>query len=647
MVVLVRRLIAVVALLLALPSIAQQASPVPTAWRLLDYIAVDYTEAVRGGRVVNEAEYAEMTEFAGTARDLLAGLPASDARARLIADADTLKQLIATKAAPEKVAASARGVARELLAAHPLPLAPAAPPDPARGAQLYASQCASCHGLSGDGQGPAAAGLDPPPIAFTDVDRARQRSVFALYQVIEQGIDGTSMPSFAALPAQDRWALAFHVGRLAFPADAARAGEKEWSTNAAARAALPNLEALTQVTPAALAARLGQANADAITAYLRHQPDVLLPKAETSLALARTRLAQSVAAYAAGHRRRATDLALSAYLDGFEPVEPVLAARNGSLMAQIEGAMGELRARISRGAPLAEVRAQAETVTSLFAEAEAEIAPEQASPTSSFVGAFTVLLREGLEALLIVIAIIAFLRKSNRSDVLPYVHGGWIAALAAGVGTWWAATRLVDISGASRELTEGFGALFAAAVLLWVGIWMHGKSTAQAWQAYIRDKLDRALSRRSAWFLFGLAFLVVYREVFETILFYAALWSQGGGAALLAGAGAAAALLAVIAWAMLRYSRKLPITQFFAWSSALIAVLAVVLAGKGVSALQEAGLLNVAPLPVIPRIEILGLYPTVQGVLLQIATLVALLIGFGLNNRRAPRDPTQPAPSGA
>ncbi len=644
---LVRRLVAVVALLLALPSAAQEASPVQTAWRLLDYIAVDYTEAVRGGRVVNEAEYAEMTEFAGTARDLLAGLPASDARARLIADADRLKQLIAAKAAPEKVAASARGLARELLAAHPLPLAPASPPDPARGAQLYASQCASCHGLSGDGHGPAAAGLDPPPIAFTDFDRARQRSVFALYQVIEQGIDGTSMPSFAALPAQDRWALAFHVGQLAFPADTARAGEKEWSTNAAAREALPNLEALTQVTPAALAERLGQANADAITAYLRNQPDAILPKAETSLALARTRLAESVAAYEAGNRRRATDLALSAYLDGFEPVEPVLAARNGSLMAQIEGAMGELRARISRGAPPAEVRAQAEMVTTLFAEAETEIAPEQASPTSSFVGAFTVLLREGLEALLIVIAIVAFLRKSNRTDVLPYVHGGWVAALAAGVGTWWAATRLVDISGASRELTEGFGALFAAAVLLWVGIWMHGKSNAQAWQAYIRDKLDRALSKRSAWFLFGLAFLIVYREVFETILFYAALWSQGGGAALLAGAGAGAALLAVIAWAMLRYSRKLPITQFFAWSSALIAVLAVVLAGKGVSAIQEAGLLNVAPLPFVPRIEILGLYPTVQGVLLQIATLVALLIGFWLNNRRAPRDPARPAASGA
>src|SRR3546814_19244915 len=107
---------------------------------------------------------------------------------------------------------------------------------------------------------------------------------------------------------------------------------------------------------------------------------------------------------------------------------------------------------------------------------------------------------------------------------MGYVHGGWVAALLAGIATWAAATYVINVSGASRELTEGFGALFAAAVLLSVGIWMHGKAQAGAWQRYIREKLSKALSRRSAWFLFGLTFVVVYREVFETILFYQALW---------------------------------------------------------------------------------------------------------------------------
>src|SRR3546814_1682559 len=126
------------------------------------------------------------------------------------------------------------------------------------------------------------------------------------------------------------------------------------------------------------------------------------------------------------------------------------------------------------------------------------------------------------------------------------------------------ATYFVTISGADRELTEGIGALLAALVLVSVGIWMHGKSQAGEWRRYIQEKMGKALSRKSAWFLFGLAFVVVYREVFETILFYAALWNPASSGTIFSGALAALAVLAVIAWLMLRFSRKLPITQFFA-----------------------------------------------------------------------------------
>src|SRR6185503_9110729 len=149
---------------------------------------------------------------------------------------------------------------------------------------------------------------------------------------------------------------------------------------------------------------------------------------------------------------------------------------------------------------------------------------------------------------------------------------------------WWVATSLISVSGASRELTEGFGSLLAAAILLFVGVWMHGKAQAGAWQRYVRDKLDKALnSRGSAWFLFLLAFIAVYREVFETIIFFAALGGQGNGAWLAGGIAVAFFLLGLVAWAMLSLSKQLPIAKFFAYSAALIAVLAVVLAGKGVA----------------------------------------------------------------
>src|SRR3546814_3074185 len=117
---------------------------------------------------------------------------------------------------------------------------------------------------------------------------------------------------------------------------------------------------------------------------------------------------------------------------------------------------------------------------------------------------------------------IAFLRKAQRTEVLPYVHAGTAVALAGGVATWGVATYLVASSGASRELTEGAASLLAAAVLLFVGIWMHGKSQAGAWQQYIRDKVSAALPRRSGWLLLLLPFVVDTREVFAKILFYVA-----------------------------------------------------------------------------------------------------------------------------
>lgn len=629
-------LLALTAGIFSTASAAEETAPSSqVAWRLLDYLAVDYPGAVKDGKVVSASEYAEMREFSASVRDRIAGLPSTPAKPTLAAEAGDLVRAIEAKASAADVAARAHKLGAELLSAYPTPLAPTKAPDLARGAALYVEQCAACHGASGRGDGPNAKTLNPPPVAFADIERARQRSLFGLYQVIGQGLDGTAMPSFAHLPSDERWALAFYVGRFAFSEDAALAGERLWASDAQLRGQFPNLQALTQTSPAALAAQLGEPKATQLVAYLRRHPEATTPPAAGSLAIARTKLAQSLARYEAGDKTAAKELALAAYLDGFEPVEPSLTARDAALMTRVEGAMGELRAAISGDAPASDVRTEVNRLFALLDLAERALAPAQASAASSFAGAFTILLREGLEALLIVVAMIAFLRKAERRDVLPYVHGGWVLALVAGGLTWAAATYLISISGASRELTEGFGSLLSAAVLISVGVWMHGKGQADAWQAYIKEKLAAALSKQSAWFLFLLAFVVVYREVFETILFYAAMWSQGARTAILAGAGAAIAALGVIAWALLSYSKRLPISQFFTYSSMLISALAVVLAGKGVAALQEAGLIDIHPLAAVPRIELLGIFPTVEGVGAQVATLLAILLGFWLSARRA------------
>jgi high-affinity iron transporter len=615
-----------------------QGNDAQTAWRLLDYLSVDYAGAVSGGKVVSESEYAEMREFSGSVAERLSALPTNPAKPALRAASGKLRAAIERKAPADEVAAIARQLGRDLLKAYPVPLGPKTIPDAELGTRLYAQDCASCHGIEGRADTPMARQLDPPPIAFADRARASERSPFALYQVIDQGLEGTAMASFAHLPADQKWALAFHVAGLAYPPALAAEGKRIWESDAALRQAVPNLDALSGLSEQALARQLGSADkAAAVIAYLRANPAAVDATAPSSpLATGRQLLQQSHAAYQAGDRAHARDLALAAYLDGFEPVEAVLGARDGSIVARVETAMGGLRAAIARGADPADVGARINAISALFDEAEAALAPDQESAVSTFIGAFTILFREGLEALLIVVGMLAFLRKGGRAEMTRPVHFGWTSALVAGGLTWWAATGLIEVSGASRELTEGFGSLLAAAVLLFVGIWMHGKSRADEWQRYIKHKVGHALSRKSGWFLFMLAFIAVYREVFETILFYAAM-AQQHAQALVGGALAGGAALAVIAVTMLKFSQRLPIAKFFAYSSALVAVLAVVLAGKGVAALQESGMVGVDPVSWAPRIPMLGIFPTGQGLIVQLATLAILVAGFAWNQRESRR----------
>lgn len=627
----------VVALLATLPLPA--ATPaieadVRQTWQLLDYVGVDYGGAVANGAVVSGTEYQEMQEFVATARARLAALPASTDRDTHLAQADQLVAAVAAKADAAAVARLAHGLADALLATYGIAVAPRAVPDLSRAQTLYVSQCSSCHGLTGHADGPAAAALSPPPVAFADAARARERSTFALYQVISQGVAGTAMPAFTTLSDEERWALAFRVGTLAYPPTLQRDGEQLWQATPALRGRFPNMDAVTRITEAELSASLGEQPARAALAYLRAHPEAVTASRTTtaSLVLARQRLEESQTAYTAGDPARATALALSAYLDGFEPVEPSLALRDRALLDRVEHAMGEYRARIARGAPVADIAAQADVLRTLIDGADTALSTSSADATTAFLGSLTILLREGLEALLIVIAMIAFLRKAERTDVLRYVHAGWMGALLAGLLTWGIATYVVSVSGAGREVTEGISSLFAAAVLLGVGIWMHQKSLAGRWQQYVREKLSAALTRRSAWFLFALAFISVYREVFETILFYIALWNENNGLALLAGLVTGIVLLGVIAVVLLRYSKRLPIAQFFSWSSLLIAVLAVVLAGKGVAALQEAGWVAVQPIDG-PRLALLGIYPSLQPVLAQLAVLIVAVLGFVVNRR--------------
>lgn len=593
--------------------------------QLVDYIGVDYAEAVADGQIISQGEYAEMQDFAAAAAGQIGELEAGTADSGLVSQARALQRMIAERSPPQQVANLAGELRQTLLDRFEIVAVPRRAPDPAQARAVFAQHCASCHGATGRGDGPLAQGMEPAPTNFHDSQRYAQRTLHGLYSTITLGVDETGMTSFAAtLSERERWNLAFYVGRMGVAEPAAVAGSTAWS-QARPEHPLKDLQTLTTTTPAEARARWGE-NGRVMMAHARSQPSVLFAR-HSPLVYADNQIQASLDAYRAGDADSAYEAAVTAYLEGFELAEPALDAAAPQLRREVEDAMTGYRELVRGNAEVAAVASQAEKVRSLLDAAAGRLDSATLSHEAAFTGAFVILVREGLEALLVVAALAAFLIRTGRREGLPYLHLGWAAALLLGALTWWLSQTVIDFSGASREITEGVAALVAMAVLFYVGFWLHNKTHARQWQRFIEGSVEKALSRGTLWGLTGLAFIAVYREVFETILFYQAMWVQAdaqGQGFMMGGLGAAAAALLVMGWLILRYSVRLPLRQFFAATSVFMFALAVVFAGKGVAALQEAGKLPVDPVS-FPRVDLLGVYPNLQGLLLQ-AGLILLAV---------------------
>jgi high-affinity iron transporter len=601
---------------------------------LLDYVAVEYPGFVQDGKVLDAGEYAEQLEFSGQVERRIRSLPPTPEREALAQRAQTLRQLIADKRDGNQVVALAREVQRGLIAAYNVQVAPVRAPDPASAAPLYAARCASCHGAQGFGDGVAAATLDPRPSDFHDARRASARSVYALYNTITLGVTGTAMPAFSQLNADQRWALAFYVSQLA-STDAQRdEGRAAWEAGEG-KARFTGLGALVTMTPSEARAQ----GLEAVLAYLRSAPRAIDTGKPAPIAFSMTMLERSLAAWRDGRSEEAYKLAVTAYLEGFELAEMAIDSVDRSLRTRTEQAMMTYRNALRSGAPAEQVEADFRAAMTLLGEAQQLTEGHGASATGNFVSSLVIIVREGLEAILVLAAMAAFLTRSGRREGLRWLHGGWVAALLLGGVTWVVSSELIAISGAQREVTEGVTALVSAAVLLYVGFWLHGKSSAAQWNAFIKQRMTGA-ARGGAWFGVGLvAFLAVYREVFETVLFYQALWVQSEGAArsaVLAGLGIGVVALVTLAWLIIRFSVRLPLGVFFGASSALLAAMAVVFAGQGIAALQAAGRLPVNPVS-FPTIPLLGIYPNLQGLLLQVLLVVVILSAFLYARQQARR----------
>lgn len=259
---------------------------------------------------------------------------------------------------------------------------------------------------------------------------------------------------------------------------------------------------------------------------------------------------------------------------------------------------------------------------------------------SAFLQSLLILLREGFEAMLVVTALVAYLKRLGAEDKVRVVWQAVALALIASGLTAWALNAMVELSGAGQEAVEGATMLVAAVVLAYVSHWLFARREAQRWQGYIKDQVSKALSDGQMFSLGFAAFLSVYREGAETVLFYQALMggAPGQGSAIALGFVAALVGLGAIYWVMRRASMKLPLAPFFAGTAVLLYALAVTFAGAGMLELQEARLVSATPLAGMPSIPALGLFPTVETVAAQVLLLLALVPVLGawaVKRRRA------------
>jgi high-affinity iron transporter len=600
--------------------------------QMLDYVGVDYAPTVEQGEVVNAVEYAEMEEFSAEILNLLAAMPAVAQKPEMQQTARQIREAVERRVPGEQVSALTAQLKVALIKTYALVVAPNAMPAMDQVQALYESNCASCHGAEGRGDGVRAADLEPAPSSFHDIKRQHARSVHDLYNTITLGVPGTPMASFAQLGDDQRWALALMVSRFSSSEQQRQKGEVLWQ-----QGQLNNdFQSIADLTSTSyeragelgLAAGLTEHDGEAVLSYLRATPEVLEVSDHVALDTSIAKLKASVAYARAGKTEAAHKTALAAYLDGFELAEPSLVVLDKPLKLKIEQAMIEFRELSRSGDVAALEKKQAETVILLNA-AKRVLSSSSMSGEAAFTGSFIILAREGVEAILVLAAIMAALIKTGRRDAMKYIHIGWIGAIVLGVLTWWVAENLISISGASRELTEGTAALVAAVILVYVGFWLHNASHSKRWKQFVEHKVSSAMEGRTLWMLALVSFLAVYREMFETVLFYQAMWQQidaGSEQSFLMGIAAAIVLLIVVAFLIYRVGVRLPIRQFFQINAVLLFALAVIFSGQGIARLQEVGMVNSTYFN-FPHIEMLGIYPTVQTLGLQ---LLVLLIGAGL-----------------
>lgn len=362
----------------------------------------------------------------------------------------------------------------------------------------------------------------------------------------------------------------------------------------------------------------------------------------------------------AGDREAAFEESSDGYLQCFEAVEAPLDVVAGTQFRfDVELSFGLVRGLIEQKGPTGEIRDEIVTLRGLIDDAERQLTAEGfGAPALMFGQSFTLLLREGLEAVLLLSVLLTYLETSEHARHKKPILYGVGLALVATVITFFALDAIFSALPFGREVLEAFTGLLAVAMLFYVSFWLIARLDQRRRMEFLQARVWKAASVGSAASLALVGFTAVYREGFETVLFYQAMFSFGQGleAWIYLGMGVATLLLVGIAWTVLKLGRKLPVKRFLTAALVVVMATSIGVLGNALRALQEAAILDLHVLDGWPNLPIFlsqatGYYPTLPSVVGQLALLVVYLVGavvtYGLARRRralaAPATPAAPS----
>ncbi|MCX7734121.1 MAG: FTR1 family protein [bacterium] len=542
---------------------------------LTNYISSDYENAVKDGQIVSEFEYDEMKEFCNQ----IMQLSPNEIKEKVKELCDSIEK----KESTEKI----KEITSEILSflGKKGAISPTHIPEFNLGRKLYTNLCISCHGKMGEGiEMKVSSDSPPPPAPLTSPHISPTR----VYLTTKFGIEGTTMPAFS-LSEKERWSLSFYVAYLKYMLD----GQKN---NSNGIQTTENFDLLFEYGL--------KSNEELEQIFGEKAGDIRKKVFELkNLDVFKSGILKAIEEIDKKNNDVSSAILTKSYMI-FEEIEPELKVRNQDAVVKIE--------LLYQDAILSMKEGKDNTKEKLNEILKAVEEIEKQKDVGKTIASFIIVFREGLEAIIIVSAILGVVSAASISQIPIYI--GALSGIIGGILLWEITGKIISIN---REIMEGVFTITAVLVIIWVSLWILEKTRKENLKKFI-DKVKNAAFGRKYLFLMFLSFLATSREAGETVLFLRAL-----GEGIEKGVIIGFISLFAVAFAIYILKMKLDTIKFFILTNIILNIVAVVLLGKAIVEFQEAGLIPISFVN-IPQIEIIGIYPTLQTLIPQIILFLAL-----------------------